>query len=240
MSKRSNVPNGTADKKSDEVVDKQTHLLTTQDPGHFSLVRAYHLADLITLMNGFCGVNSIISSLRYCLNPDPASNRAAIYAALAFIPLGLFFDFFDGKVARWRNKSSMMGAELDSLADLISFGVSPAVAAFAIGLRTPIDQFLLTLFVLAGLARLARFNVTAGSIPHDASGKAKYFEGLPIPTSLSIVSLMAYWVRSGSVLDHIPGGVIAEGTIFAFHPICALFIAHGCCMISRTLHVPKP
>jgi hypothetical protein len=80
------------------------------------LLRAYHLADFITLMNGFCGVMSIMSSMRYCLTPSHTRN---LWAALALMPLGLFFDFFDGKVARWRKKSSLMGQELDSLADLV-------------------------------------------------------------------------------------------------------------------------
>lgn len=60
---------------------------------------------------------SIFSSLRYCLG-DPAAH-GNLWAALGFLPLGLFFDFMDGKVARWRKKSSMMGQELDSLADLV-------------------------------------------------------------------------------------------------------------------------
>lgn len=60
---------------------------------------------------------SIFSSLRYCLG-DPHAHHN-LWLALAFLPFGLFFDFFDGKVARWRNKSSLMGQELDSLADLV-------------------------------------------------------------------------------------------------------------------------
>jgi len=60
---------------------------------------------------------SIFSSMRYCLgSPDEYSN---MWAALAFMPFGLFFDFMDGKVARWQGKSSLMGQELDSLADLV-------------------------------------------------------------------------------------------------------------------------
>lgn len=62
-------------------------------------------------------VMSIFSSLRYCLGePHQHGN---IWMALGFIPFGLFFDFMDGKVARWRKKSSLMGQELDSLADLV-------------------------------------------------------------------------------------------------------------------------
>ena len=80
-------------------------------------MRAYHLADLITLMNGFCGVMSIQFSMRYCLNGP--KHTSDLWIALALMPFGLFFDFFDGKVARWRKKSSLMGQELDSLADLV-------------------------------------------------------------------------------------------------------------------------
>lgn len=68
-------------------------------------------------MNGFCGVMSIMSSMRYLLSPP--TEKANLWLALAFMPFGLFFDFFDGKVARWRQKSSLMGQELDSLADLV-------------------------------------------------------------------------------------------------------------------------
>ena len=76
-----------------------------------------HLADLITELNGLCGFMSILSSMRYCVG-DP-NDRTNIWFALGFMPFGLFFDFFDGKVARWRKKSSLMGQELDSLADLV-------------------------------------------------------------------------------------------------------------------------
>ncbi|KAF2169619.1 hypothetical protein M409DRAFT_52145 [Zasmidium cellare ATCC 36951] len=242
MSKRSGLPNG-VDKAAKEVTqepteDKQSRLLNDPNPGHFSLVRAYHLADLITLMNGFCGVMSILSSLRYAMGSPQDTGNA--WAALAFMPFGLFFDFFDGKVARWRKKSSLMGAELDSLADLISFGVAPAACAFSLGMHTPLDQLLLTCFVLAGLARLARFNVTTGNVPKDASGKAKYFEGLPIPTSLTIAGLMAFWVSRGWIQQDIPYGTIGAGSIFEFHPIVGLFLGHACCMTSKTLRIPKP
>jgi CDP-diacylglycerol--serine O-phosphatidyltransferase len=101
------------------------------------MIKMLHLADLITELNGapfftepgslpesmlisllgFCGVMSVFSSMRYCLGP--ASAYGNLWAALAFMPFGLFFDFMDGKVARWRKKSSLMGQELDSLADLV-------------------------------------------------------------------------------------------------------------------------
>lgn len=71
-------------------------------------------------LQGLCGVLSLFSSLRYCLG-DPA-DKSNLYWALGFLPFGMFFDFMDGKVARWRKKSSMMGQELDSLADLVRYG----------------------------------------------------------------------------------------------------------------------
>lgn len=122
----------------------------------------------------------------------------------------------------------------------ISFGVAPAACAFSLGMQTALDQLLLTCFVLAGLARLARFNVTTGNVPKDASGKAKYFEGLPIPTSLTIAGLMAFWVTRGWIQEEIPYGTIAQGTILEMHPVIGLFLAHACCMTSKTLRIPKP
>lgn len=107
------------------------------------------------------------------------------------------------------------------------------------GMQTPLDQLILTAFVLCGLARLARFNVTTDSVPKDANGKAAYFEGLPIPTSLSIAALMAFWVSRGLVHQSIPFGTILSGTPLEMHPVLGLFVAHGCCMLSKTLHVPK-
>src|SRR3954447_3685582 len=181
---------------------------------------------------------SILSSMRYCLGD--ASDTTNLWLALGFMPFGLFFDFFDGKVARWRKKSSLMGQELDSLADLVSFGVAPAAAAFALGLRSPVDHLFLTFFVLCGLTRLARFNITVANVPKDATGKSKYFEGTPIPTSLSIAALMAYWVSQGWTLDNLPLGVWAQGTIFEFHPVVGLFVLSGIMMTSKSIHIPKP
>ncbi|PWY98087.1 CDP-diacylglycerol--serine O-phosphatidyltransferase [Testicularia cyperi] len=168
--------------------------------GHFSLVRNFHLADAFTLMNAFCGAQSLFASGRYLITSDPKH----AWLALWFPLFGAIFDLLDGKVARWRKSSSMLGQELDSLADSLSFGAAPAFAAYALGLRLPIDSLLLTMFVCAGVARLARFNVTAASIPHDSTGKARYFEGLPIPSSLVLVGGMAVCLLTGRVE---PGGL---------------------------------
>ncbi|SCU95334.1 LADA_0G15016g1_1 [Lachancea dasiensis] len=207
----------------------------TSDEYHFNMIRNLHLADLITMMNGFCGFYSIVSCLRFTLTKKPHYVQRAHF----FILLGMFFDFFDGKVARLRNRSSLMGQELDSLADLVSFGVAPASIAFAIGFQSTLDVLVLSFFVLCGLTRLARFNVTVAQLPKDTSGKSKYFEGLPIPTSLALVGTMAYFVNRGLILDNLPLGLYARGEWYEIHPAVLAFGIQGCGMISKSLKILK-
>jgi len=242
MSRRAGVTNAggkeTSVQPQDKTQSKQAMLLS-EDAGHFSLIRALHLADLITELNGFCGFMSILSSLRYCLS-DPG-HLTNLWLAFAFMPFGLFFDFFDGKVARWRKKSSLMGQELDSLADLVTFGVATAAAGFAIGFRTNVDQIFLSFYVLCGLTRLARFNVTVAMLPKDKSGKSKYFEGTPIPFAcLTTSSIMATFTFLGLIHDSLPLGTWFTGTALEFHPVAIIFFINGCLMTSRTLKMPKP
>jgi CDP-diacylglycerol---serine O-phosphatidyltransferase len=90
------------------------------------------------------------------------------------------------------------------------------------------------------LTRLARFNVTVAVLPKDKMGKSRYFEGTPIPTTLSIASVMAYWLSQSWILDDIPLGVVAPGTVFVFHPVALLFVLSGCLMVSKTIRIPKP
>ncbi|KAF1977000.1 CDP-diacylglycerol--serine O-phosphatidyltransferase [Bimuria novae-zelandiae CBS 107.79] len=239
MSRRNGAPQGPKDDAPPPTDQNKQARLLSSEAGHFSLIRALHMADFITEMNGFCGVMSIFSSLRYCIQDDP-TNYTNAYLALSLIPLGMFFDLMDGKVARWRKKASLMGQELDSLADLISFGVAPASAAFALGLRTPLDHLLLTFFVLCGLTRLARFNVTVAMLPKDATGKSKYFEGTPIPTSIGLASIMAFWAYNGWTHTNLPLGVWLKGTALEVHPVALMFCLHGCLMVSKTIHIPKP
>jgi phosphatidylserine synthase len=78
------------------------------------------------------------------------------------------------------------------------------------------------------------------NVPKDATGKSKYFEGTPIPTSLSIAALMAYWVGQGWTLDNLPLGTWATGTSLEFHPVVGLFVLSGVMMTSKTIHIPKP
>ncbi|KAJ4488116.1 CDP-diacylglycerol-serine O-phosphatidyltransferase [Lentinula aciculospora] len=209
--------------------------------GHFSLVRNFRLADLVTIMNGVCGSFSVFSSANYLLSND----RDYLWSALAFPLAGLLFDFFDGKVARWRKSSSLLGQELDSLADLISFGVAPALLAFTIGLRTYLDTVALTGFICCGLARLARFNATVALVPKDEAGKAKYFEGLPIPSSLVLVAVLSYWTKMGWIegQEGIPLGTITlwgpPGGKGEMHLVSIIFGCWAAAMVSKTLRIPK-
>jgi CDP-diacylglycerol--serine O-phosphatidyltransferase len=77
-------------------------------------------------------------------------------------------------------------------------------------------------------------------VPKDATGKSQYFEGIPIPMSLVLVSIMAFWVSKGWTLAQVPMGLWLEGTVVEFHPVVAMFVLHGCLMVSKTLHIPKP
>ncbi|EGG05633.1 uncharacterized protein MELLADRAFT_72122 [Melampsora larici-populina 98AG31] len=162
------------------------------DDRHFSLVRNFRLADVITIMNGVCGSLSIFSSCQFILSLE----LQYLHRACLFPILSLGFDFLDGKVARFRQESSVLGQELDSLADLISFGVAPSLVGYCIGLRHPIDIGILTFFICAGLTRLARFNSTAAFKPENGqTPKPSGFEGLPIPTSLGLIAGMYQCIR---------------------------------------------
>lgn len=242
MSQRKGASNAgqeeTSVKPTDQAQNKQAILLA-QDTGHFSLIKAMHLADVITEMNGFCGFMAVLSAMKYCL--DDHTDLKNLWLAFFFMPFGLFFDFFDGKVARWRKKSSLMGQELDSLADLISFGVAPATVGFAIGLRTFADTLILSFYVLCGLTRLARFNVTVAMLPKDKTGKSQYFEGTPIPFScLTSSAVMATLTHLNMIHGSLPFGLMLAGTPLEFHPLAILFVLNGCLMTSKTLRVPKP
>ncbi|KAG9305197.1 hypothetical protein G9A89_010705 [Geosiphon pyriformis] len=142
--------------KSERPTSGDSELKKYQEHKHFSLVRNFHLADFITLGNGACGSLSLLSTMQYLVTKD----EAWLYWAIYLIPIGLIFDFLDGKVARWKNHASLLGQELDSLADLISFGVAPAACAFAIGMRSSIDIIVLAIFIVCGISRLARYNAT--------------------------------------------------------------------------------
>ena len=195
---------------------------------HFSLLRSFHAADLFTIANGCCGIVAVFHAMRFLATQDPRS----IYLTALLVPLAIVFDVLDGRIARWRHRASPMGRELDSLADLISFGVAPAAIAYAVGLNTPLDQLVLVYFVLCGLSRLARYNVTADTLS-GADGKVRYFEGTPIPTSVLPLAIVLIAYHRQQLLPTEVLGV-------PFHLTVLLFALSGSLMISKTLHVPKP
>jgi len=199
----------------------------------FSMIRTFVLADLITLGNAFCGMGAVLTSMSYVAT----GQRGAIWAALVLLPLALVCDALDGTVARWRRKSSPLGADLDSLADIVSFGVAPAALGFALGLRGGWDTAAMCYFVACGISRLARYNVTASSLS-DESGKVKYYEGTPIPSSLFIVLVLGIAFGVHRVGEAMWLGAVMLGP-WDLHPLVLLYVLSGSLMIS-TFKIPKP
>ena len=197
------------------------------------MLRSYRPADLLTLGNAAAGTAAIFSVMSYVETPD----RWRVYLALGLLPLALALDIADGRVARWQKKHSLFGGELDSLADIVSFGVAPAALAYALGMRGGWDVAILLFFVACGVSRLARYNVTAAEIA-AAGEKVKYFEGTPIPSSLFLVLTLGacfYWDRFGAGLPF--GAVRVAG--LAWHPVSLIYFFSGAAMISRTLRIRK-
>ncbi len=199
----------------------------------FSLVRTFVLADLITLGNATFGTGSILACMNYLAEGD----RRSIWAALVMLPLALVCDVLDGSVARWRRKQSPLGADLDSLADIVSFGVGPAALAFALGMRGLWDGLALCYFVACGISRLARYNVTAAALSDD-SGKVKYYEGTPIPTSLFLVLVLGIAFSRDQVGENLWFGVVNLGP-WQLHPLVLVYFLSGSAMVS-TIRIPKP
>lgn len=199
------------------------------------MLRSYTLADLFTLANASCGTLAIFLCLGY-IDDD---KKAEIWAAFLLPVAALIFDILDGYVARLdKRRQSILGADLDSLADVISFGVAPAVLGYTLGLRGFWDVACLTFFVCCGISRLARFNVTAATLTNASTGKVKYFEGTPIPTSVVLVLALALLYRLGATGDQFLFGkqVVLSKVL---HPFSLLFFASGSLMIS-TIRIPKP
>lgn len=201
---------------------------------HFSMLRDFHLADWFTLANAFCGTGAIFAAMRFLQDGSVRD----LLVGMALIPLAFVFDALDGRIARWRKVSSTLGRELDSLADVISFGVAPAALGYACGLQGGWDWVVLSYFVGCGVSRLARYNVTAEQLAGD-EGKIRYFEGTPIPTSVVIVGLLAAAAWSGAIGPSLWLGVVHLGP-WQLHPLVLVYALSGSLMISKTLRIPKP
>lgn len=197
------------------------------------MIREFHLADFLTLANAACGVGAVLFCMRYM----GSAATADFLAAAALVPGALLFDWLDGRVARWRHEHTALGRELDSLADILSFGMAPAALGYAAGLQGGWDWLALTFFVCCGVSRLARFNVTAEQL--SAGGdKVAYFEGTPIPTTVLLAALLAVLAWQDRLGERLYGGAWTIG-IADLHPLSLLFVLSGSLMISKTLKIPK-
>ena len=203
---------------------------------HLSMLRSYTAADACTIANASCGTVAIF----LCLDYLATGERRFLWIAFILLPAALVFDVLDGYVARAnRRRQSTLGADLDSLSDVISFGVAPAVLGFTLGLRGGWDMLCLTYFVVCGVSRLARFNVTAAALADAETGKVKYFEGTPIPSSILIVCLLGVAFKLGHIDSDVWLGSLRIGPAL-LHPLSLVYVASGSAMISATLRVPKP
>ena len=198
----------------------------------FSMIREFHLADWFTLANAVCGAGALFAMMTYLQTSDVRH----VYFACGMVVAALIFDILDGRIARWRQKTSAMGRELDSLADVISFGVAPAVIAYGCGMQGLYDRIVLAYFVACGVSRLARYNITADALS-EGSGKVKYFEGTPIPTSLLLVMLLFAAAWQGALGDALWFGQLKFAG-FTLHPLVLVFALSGSLMVSR-IRFPK-
>jgi len=196
------------------------------------MIREFHLADWFTLANAICGAGALFSIMTYL----EAKEIRHVYFACALVFAALIFDVLDGRIARWRHKASLMGQELDSLADVISFGVAPAVIGYGCGMQGLYDRIVLLCFVACGVSRLARYNVTA-TVLSEGTDRVKYFEGTPIPTSIVLVAVLALASWFGAVGQELWLGEITLAG-FTLHPLVLMFAVSGSLMISR-FRIPK-
>jgi CDP-diacylglycerol--serine O-phosphatidyltransferase len=170
---------------------------------------AYALPTLFTAGNVFLGFLSVVKSFQGALlaaSGEMGSNPHWEIAAKS-IGVAVLLDGLDGRIARMTNTTSEFGKEMDSLADVIAFGVAPAILALAWGVQfvdgsvNPLVReylrragyFLAFLFLVCGAVRLARFNVQKNPVPKNPGRPdRKYFVGLPIPAAAAMVAAVVY------------------------------------------------
>lgn len=188
---------------------------------------AYALPTLFTAGNIFLGFLSIIRSIHGTLafSSDPELAAGSFEVAAIAIGWSVVLDGLDGRIARMTNTTSDFGRELDSLADVISFGIAPAILGYAWGMQfvggaemaighfltISLDQlqragkFVAFLFLVCGAMRLARFNVTTNPQPKNPGRPdRKYFVGLPIPAGAALVAAVVYASGSRPLTDPVP------------------------------------
>jgi len=178
---------------------------------------AYALPTLFTAGNVFMGFVAIMKSIQGAVLGSIGSLGANPHFSLAAVVIGVavVLDGLDGRIARWTNTASDFGRELDSLADVITFGLAPAVLAFCWGVQFAVapafrqhllslGYFLSFLFLLCGAARLARFNIQKNPVPKNPGRPdRRYFVGLPIPAAAAVVAAVVY-ISDGAPLEYWP------------------------------------
>ncbi len=187
----------------------QERLIDPRSPDRRPRRAAYALPTLFTAGNVFLGFYAMMESFRGAIQyaQSAASSAGHFRAAAIAIGVAVFLDGLDGRIARMTKTVSDFGREMDSLADVISFGIAPAMLAYVWGVEfagTPpspltLDHlhragyFFAFLFLLCGAIRLARFNVQANPVPKNP-GRAgrKYFVGMPIPAAAGMVASVVY------------------------------------------------
>ncbi len=184
-------------------------LIDPRSPDRRPRRAAYALPTMFTAGNIFLGFYSIIEVFQGVIDflANASSAQGHFQTAALAIGWAVFLDGLDGRIARMTNTVSEFGREMDSLADVITFGIAPAVLAFAWGIQfvTPptdlitLEQlrragyFFAFLFLLCGAARLARFNVQKNPVPKNPGRPdRKYFVGLPIPAAAGLVAAVVY------------------------------------------------
>ena len=157
-----------------------------EDKPHRLRRGVYLLPSLFTIANLFCGYACVVYA-----------TRSDFDTAALFIGVAMILDTLDGFFARLTNSSSAFGVELDSLADVVSFGMAPAILAFTWGLW-PLHRLGWAagfLFVAAAAMRLARFNVQSATT--TASADKRYFVGMPSPAAASVIAATVFWYPYG-------------------------------------------
>ena len=192
--------------------------------------RTYALPTIFTVGTLFCGYYCLMKTLQALSLPADQLGEAARlynYASLA-IGLGVFTDGMDGRVARITGAVSDFGREIDSLADVITFGVAPAMLAVAWGIRTPelnahpllanwlpaIGYLMTFLYLTCGAARLARFNVQKNPRPKNPGrSDRRYFVGLPIPPAAGMLAAVVHFNDGYPIRFWWPQGILWLGLI---------------------------
>ncbi len=202
--------------------------------GHFTMIRNFGFADVATFGNMACGMESMFFAIHYINTLD----QSTIFWAIAFIIFGLGFDIVDGHIARLRNTASPLGRELDSFADALSFGIAPAIIAYALGFNTALDGVALIIFVGCCISRLSRFNVTSDALSFGGP-KVKLILGLPTAWSLLPTGTFVYTLWMGYFPVLMKLGLLKMGTEVLHTPV--LFYPFiGLLMISETIRFNRP